>query len=181
MKEHKFNIKSDPKLAQTMEEYKQKNIELIDKQINDNKAGIFQEMLEYYYKIAPYELDKSGALNALKQAVKSFDDSVYLEGEEFFDKVRDLKLGSAPTDILTIILSFLTLSFGLGHAKDKEQKKSVMLKAGIPIVGGVATTMFATTKLVSGGKSIALGILSSIILNRLGLIADNIRQNKVQK
>ena len=178
LKEHQFLLIKNEKILQALNDYKNKNIYLIEMQINDNRPGILQEMLTYYYKIAPYELDKSGALLSLRRAVKSFDESMELEGVEFFDKVRDLRLGSAPTDVLTILLSFITLSLGLGHAKDKNQRTSVMLKSGIPIVGGIATAMFSTAKLVSGGKSLALGLLSGIILNRLGKIADNVRQNK---
>lgn len=181
LKEHKFPQNPNNKINEQLEQYKLDNIEHIDKQINDNKSGMFQEMLEYYYKIAPYELEKSGALLSLKKAVKSFDKSVNLEGNEFFDKVRDLRLGSAPTDILTIILSFITLSLGLGHAKDKDKRISIMLKSGIPVAGGIATAMYSAAKLVSGGKSIALGILSGIILNQLGIVADNMRKNVEEK
>ena len=133
------------------------------------------------YKIAPFELAKSGAALSVKKAVETFDKALNLETVEFFDKMRDLKLGSAPTDILTIILSFITLSFGFGYAKDKEEKKSVMLKSGIPVVGAIATTLYSTTKLVSGGKSLALGFLSGIVLNQLGTITDNLRKQYQSK
>ena len=102
---------------------------------------------------------------------------VNMECVEFFDKIRDLRLGSAPTDVLTLLFSFMALSYGLGHAKDTDKRISVMFKTGIPIVGGIAATMYSTTKLVSGGKSIAFGILSAILLNQLGTIADNTYKN----
>jgi len=182
LKEHKFPQYTNDKIAEQMEKYKQDNITQIDKQINDNRrTGLLQEMLEMYYRIAPYELEKSGALLSLKKAVNLFDKSVELESKEFFDKVRDLRLGSAPTDVLTILLSFVTLSIGLGHAQDSDKRTSIMLKSGIPVAGGIATAMYSAAKLVSGGKSIALGFLSGIILNQLGIIADNLRKNKIQK
>ena len=175
LKEHKFPQNPNSKINEQLEEYKQEHIAHIDKQINDNSPGMFQEMLAYYYKMAPYELEKSGALLSLKKAVKSLDKSIDLEGNEFFDKVRDLRLGSAPTDILTILVSFAALTLGLGHAQDRDKRTSIMLKSGIPIVGGIATAMFSAAKLVSGGKSLALGFISGIVLNQLGVIADNIR------
>ena len=174
--EHKFPLSSDKKAAETLEEYKKTNIQNIYKQVNDNRIGLLQDMLSMYYKAAPFELENSGAFLSLKKAVKSFDKSVYLEDVEFFDKVRDLRLGSAPTDILTIVLSFITLSLGLGHAKDKDKRISITLKSGIPVVGGIATAMYSAAKLVSGGKSLALGFLSGIVLNQLGVIADNMRK-----
>jgi hypothetical protein len=51
-----------------------------------------------------------------------------------------------------------------------------MLKSGIPLAGGIAATMYSTVKLVSGGKSLAFGFLSAIVLNQLGKIADNVRK-----
>ena len=178
---HKFPQNSNSKVMQALETYKHDNIQHIIKQIKDNKKGLLQEMLLIYYKIAPFELEKSGALLSLKKAVKMFDKSLNLEGNEFFDKVRDLRLGSAPTDVLTILISFITLSIGLGHAKDKDKRTSIMLKSGIPIVGGIATAMFSAARLVAGGKSLALGLLSGIVLNRVGVIADNMRKHKIEK
>ena len=152
-------------------------IDIIENFVNENARGELQYMLSIYYKIAPFELEKRGALLAIKKAVKSFDKSVELESVEFFDKVRDLRLGSAPTDVLTIVLSFITLSFGLGYAKDNDKRISIMNRSGIPIVGGIMTAIYTATKLVSGGKSLALGFLSGIVLNQLGKITDNLRKN----
>ena len=177
-----YKIKTiDENLAQAQEDCKKNYIDIIENLLDENATGELQDMLSIYYKIAPFKLDKSGGLIAVKKAVKSFDKSVELEGVEFFDKIRDLRLGSAPTDILTLVFSFLALSFGFGYAKDKDKKVSVVLKSGIPIVGGIATTIYTTTKLVSGGKSLALGFLSGIILNQLGKIADNVRINSKNK
>ena len=81
------------------------NIRLIRNMVEDNGTGELQDMLDIYYRIAPFELSKSGALKSAQKAVSSFDRSVNLEIGEFFDKARDLDLGSAPTDVLTILLS----------------------------------------------------------------------------
>ena len=178
LKNHKISIGSDDKMQNTIEDYKKTVVDIINKQITDTKEGALQEMLSIYYKIAPFELERFGVLTAIKRAVKSFDKSVYLESVELFDKVRDLRLGSAPTDILTIIFSFFTLSYGLGHAKDKDKRISITLRSGIPVMGGIATAMYSAARLVSGGKSLALGFLSGIVLNQLGKIVDNIRRNR---
>ena len=180
LKKHKFLQITDEKVLKTLEDCKITNIDLIERQINDNKPGIMQDMLSYYYKMSPFELEKSGALAALRKAVKSFDKSVEKEGVEFFDKLRDLRLGSAPTDVLTILFSTVMLSLGLGHAKDKDARNTIMLKSGIPVAGGIGVSMFSAAKLVSGGKSLALGFLSGIILNRVGAIADNVRKNRTE-
>lgn len=178
MEQHKFPPIADEKVAQALEECKEANMGLIRWQIEEKSPGFLHKMLSCYYTISPFELEETGALLSLKKAIKSFDKSFELESNEFFDKVRDLRLGSAPTDVLTILLSFLTLSFGLGHAKDKDKRTSVMLKSGIPIIGGISAAMFSAAKLVSGGKSLAFGFLSGIVLNQLGVVADNLRKNR---
>ena len=106
-----------------------------------NDTGEIQDMLSIYYKIAPFELSKSGAALAVKNAVKSFDKSVALEGSEFFDKLRDLVLGSAPTDVLTIVSSIGMIGYGLGFAHNKEERFSLILTSGIPIVGAIGTAL----------------------------------------
>ena len=173
LKEHKI-VSSDENLAKTQEEFKASNIQLIEDLLDDTATGEIQDMLSIYYKLAPFELDKSGASLAVKKAVQSFDKSVNYECIEFFDKIRDLRLGSAPTDVLTILFSFITLSLGLGHAKNKEKQQSVMLQSGIPIVGGIAVSTLSATKLVAGGKSLALGFISGLALNQIGKVVDNI-------
>ena len=57
-----------------------------------------------------------------------------------------------------------------------------MLKSGIPIAGGILTTLISATKLISGTKSIALGVISGMILNRLGVFTDNfVKKHKTIK
>ena len=174
--QHKMFENLDEKTAKLRQKDKDVNIRLIRNMVRDNATGELQDMIDIYYKLVPFELAKSGAAKSAQKAVKSFDKSVNLEIGEFFDKERDLEIGSAPTDVLTILFSGGMITYGLGRAKSSDEKKSVMLKSGIPIVGAVATSLISATKLISGGKSIALGILSGIALNRIGIAADNLRK-----
>ena len=173
----------DKNIAETQNYSKNMCISIIKDLIDDKTKGELQKMLSIYNKIAPLELDRTGAFYSVEKAVKSFDKSVNYESVEFFDKIRDLRLGSAPTDILTLLFSSIALALGLGYARDKDQKTSVMFKSGIPVLGGIATTMYCTTRLVSGGKSLALGFVAGFILNKIGSVTDNIykyqRTNKL--
>lgn len=168
----KHNKINDKKLLKD----KETNINLIRGMVTDTATGELQDMLDIYYRIAPFELSKSGALKSAQKAVSSFDKSLHLEVGEFFDKARDLELGSAPTDVLTILASCGMITYGLNKAKGSNEKNSVMLKSGIPIIGAIATSLISATKLISGGKSIALGLASGVALNRLGLFIDNYRK-----
>jgi hypothetical protein len=176
LKQHDIILNSDPSITEAYAHIKETQISILEELAMEEATGEIQDMMSIYYKIAPFEFVKSGAELSIKQAVSSFDKSINLETAEFFDKVRDLKLGSAPTDILTIMLSCGMITYGLSYAKDKEQRLSVMLKSGIPIAGAVATSLISATKLISGGKSLALGAISGIILNKMGVIADNLRK-----
>lgn len=181
LKKHKLPEFSDMEIAKAQTIVKESQIKLIEALVNEKATGEIQDMLSIYYRIAPYELSKFGAELALKQAVNSFDKSVNLEISEFFDKLRDLRLGSAPTDILTILISCGFISYGLGYAQNGEERTSIVLKSGIPIVGAILTSLISATKLVSGGKSLALGAVSGLVLNQLGTVADKIRKTYFNK
>lgn len=142
--------------------------------IDSKDCGELQEMLSIYEKIAPYEL--SLVRPQVTKAVASFDKSLNLETVEFFDKVRDLELGSAPTDLLSIVASGGMIAYGLTKAKDADERMSVTLKAGIPIVGAIATSLFCTARLISGGKAMVFGAVSGFVLNQIGSVADILRK-----
>ena len=148
--------------------------ELAEKQSN----GDLQDMLSIYETLAPYEL--SSVKTSVTNAVKSFDKSLNLETVEFFDKIRDLQLGSAPTDVLSILASAGMIAYGLGKAENKDERISVILRSGIPIVGAIGTSLLCTARLISGGKSLLIGAVSGFILNRIGEYADTLR-NKNNK
>ncbi len=181
LSQHSISSGMNENIQKIHQETKDTSIRLIKELINDDATGELQDMLAIYYKIAPFELSKSGANLALKKAVKSFDKSVNIEIGEFFDKVRDLELGSAPTDILTILVSLGLIVRGLNYATSDDQKLSVALKSGIPIAGGILTSIISATKLVSGGKSLFLGFLSAILLNQAGYIIDKLRLKTAKK
>ena len=143
----------------------------------DNKnSGELQEMLAIYEKIAPYEL--SLVRPQVTKAVKAFDKSLNLETVEFFDKARDLALGSAPTDVLSIIASGGMIGYGLAKAKDNDERLSVTLTSGVPIIGAIGTSLICTAKLISGSKSMVIGGVSGLILGQVGKFADLIRKKQ---
>lgn len=138
------------------------------------KSAKLDEMLEIYQKLAPAEYTKIEKNTA--NFIKSLDESINIESEQFFDKVRDLQIGSAPTDALSILGSATMIGVGLARAKDNDERVSVTLKAGIPVIGAVATSLYCTARLVSGGKAMGVGLLSGYILNKIGEEADKLRK-----
>ena len=90
--------------------------------------------------------------------------------------MRDLALGSAPTDVLSLLGSVAGVGVGLSMADTKEERKSAMLNYGIPIIGSLATSVVLTFGLVSGIKSMLIGLGSGAVMNRIGAALDKRRK-----
>lgn len=139
--------------------------------------GKLDEILKIYKALIPEKYSKIEKMAA--NATKAIDNSINIESEQFFDKVRDLQIGSAPTDALSILGSAAMIGVGLAKAKDNDERVSVTLKAGIPVLGAVATSLYCTARLISGGKAMAVGLLSGYILNKIGEKTDDIRKKYI--
>jgi len=150
-------------------------IEEVENIISNDRKGELQEILTAY---KPY-LSRKEYLklkSKCNSAVQSLDKSIDTEIVQYTDKARDLKLGSAPTDVLSILATVGTVGWFLGKSKDKDERISASLKYGIPAIGAIATSLFSTARLVSGGKSIALGLISGWIMNIIGTKVDEARK-----
>ena len=147
----------------------------VENVISNGQKGELQEILTLYKQILPRK-DYLKLRAKVQSAIKSLDNSIEVETVKYFDKVRDLKLGSAPTDVLSIIGGVGTVSWFLGKSKDKDEKISASLKYGIPAIGAIATSLYSTAKLVSGGKSLLLGLLSGWVMSKAGDYIDKTRK-----
>ncbi len=137
------------------------------------KQGQVEDILDIYRKIlnpAEYELVEK----AYKNEIKALDKSIHIETEEFVSKIRDLTTGGAPTDILTILGSLATLGYYLGKSDNNEERVSISLKYGIPAIAGIGVTLFCNAKLYAGTKSLLIGSISTVIVNKIGSWADNL-------
>ncbi len=144
------------------------------------KQGKVEDMLDIYKKLLSDE-DYKILEKSYKNSVKSLDKSINIETEEFVSKVRDLALGGAPTDILTILGSLATLGYNLGKSEDNEQRVSISLKYGIPTIAGIGVSLYCNAKLYAGSKSLLVGGISTIILNKIGVWADDLLKTFRQK
>ena len=141
----------------------------------NGQKGAIQEILTEYEKILPQD-EFNKLKNRINKTIKSLDKSINKETSQFYDKNRDLKLGSAPTDVLSILATVGTVGWFLGKSKDKDERISAGLKYGIPAIGAIATSLYCTARLISGGKAMAFGLLSGWIMNKMGVIADDTRK-----
>ena len=139
--------------------------------IKDFRQGKVEEMLQIYEKIAnPTEYRT--VKKSYEKAVNSLDKSINIETEDFYSKVRDLTLGSAPTDILSVLGAFGTLSYYLGTSDNRQERESVLLKYGIPALAGIGTSLFCNARLFAGSKGMLFAAISAIITGKIGDIAD---------
>ena len=145
----------------------------VEKLLNDSgsQKGLYNELADL---ISPH----LGAedIKALKKTVKKSDkvlkNANFKECSEYFDKKRDLKLGSAPTDIVTAATLLGVSGVAIASAEDKKKRISRLVTGIIPTVSGVGVSLGMAAGLVSGGKSLIYGLLSTLILNRLGILVD---------
>ena len=143
--------------------------------ISKSSKGELQEILTAYKSILPRN-EYLKLKSKVESAVKSLDKSIDTETIQYFDKARDLKLGSAPTDVLSIIGAVGAVGYYLGHAENKDERTSVSLKYGIPAIGAIATSLYCTARLVSGGKALLFGLLSGWAMNKAGVLVDDTRK-----
>lgn len=133
------------------------------------------EILKLYKEILP-EKEYLQLEKQVQKASKSLKKSIDIETNKYFDKSRDLKLGAAPTDVLSILATAGTAAWFVGKSKDKDERISASLKYGIPAVGAIATSLYCSAKLISGGKALLFGLLSGWAINKVGVFADNVRK-----
>lgn len=145
------------------------------KALAQNSQESLNEILKLYKDILPkreyLQLEEQS-----KGAFKSLRKSIDTETNKYFDKFRDLKLGAAPTDVISILGTAGTAAWFVGKSKDKDERISSALKYGIPAVGAIATSLYCSAKLIAGGKALLFGLLSGWAINKVGVVADNIRK-----
>ncbi len=101
-------------------------------------------------------------------AQKSLNSAIRTEGNDLFDKIRDVKIGSAPNDILGMIGTTGMLGVYLTQAEDKNQRVEAALTTGVPLGLGMLSTTFATMKMYTGMKALAFGAITTFIANTIG-------------
>ncbi len=175
LKNRPFEKGIEESIIQNQTKMRESYIKSISDLVKNSDAGQLQDMMEIYKVLDAYALSHSKAEKYVESAVGSFDKALKTETVDFFDKVRDLVLGSAPTDVLSLLASGGMIAYGLGDAHDKDERISVMLTAGIPILGSIGTTIICTTKLISGGISLALGAITGLGFAKVGNVLDNKR------
>jgi predicted phage tail protein len=145
---------------------------VIDSLVGDGKEikGAYKEVVEI---LSPHLKDEElrAFEDTIKKTEKLLRNANHSECVEYFDKKRDLMLGSAPTDVVTALASLAASGIAIGVADSKEDKISRTVSGALPVVAGLGVSTALTALLYSGGKGMALGAASSMILSGLGSAA----------
>lgn len=144
------------------------------------RAGHLDEIMAIYKELLSPE-DYQKLLRVSNAASSKLDRAVVLETDKFFDKLRDLKLGSAPTDFLSMVAGLVTVGAGLTKAEDNDERISVSLKYGIPALSAIATSLYLGATLVSGGSALILSTISGMLMNQIGTKVDEYRQKHIEQ
>ncbi len=107
---------------------------------------------------------------------KSLNEAISFETEKTYRKLLDFSLHSLPTDFLTMGIGAGGVAFVLANRKKSRREKiSVNLEKGIPVLGAIVVSFLSNIRQVASGTgSIFLGIISGIILNRIGRTINHI-------
>lgn len=95
------------------------------------------------------------------------------ENVGYFDKKRDLILGSAPTDVVSAVAGLGLAGYAIGTADDKDDIISKSLTLGFPAVAGIAANLAFTAMLFSGIQSILWSSATAWGLSKIGSFADH--------
>lgn len=144
------------------------------------KRGLIQNISEIMKSLLPKQEYKTIIRNYQK-ALSSLDKSIKLETEDFINKSRDLALGSAPTDIITVLGGLGTLAYYLGKSDNSQERTAITLKYGIPALVGIGVSLYGNARLFAGSKSLMFATISSVLANRIGSYANKIYENSLKK
>ena len=157
---------------------------------NSYKKGYAQEAVTTVKNL----FEKEGGRNseAYKKASKYLDEmnsklnTAIRHENNAYEKLAELRVGSAPADILGILGPTVLGTALVVNSKDTDERISKTLTQGIPILGGVATTYYGTTRGFTGAKNLILGLVTGWLLNVVGTKTDEfvkkyrVEQNKLK-
>jgi len=126
------------------------------------------------------ELEKPDSLESqkikvtLKNLHKKVENTVKFETNNLFERLRDLALGSAPVEMLGIILPIPYISYKLIGASDKKERKKILLKEGVPLSFGMAGWAYGSMfRLFNAPTALAFSIVTGGIFAKIGNYLEN--------
>ncbi len=111
-----------------------------------------------------------------KKIAKGLKNATGLEIGDYFLKQAEIKVGSATTDVLSVLFPIGASAYAISKGNDKDEKISAVLTTCIPLVGTFAAFVYGTTKMLSGAKNLIFSLVSGGVLSILGNYSDKMYQ-----
>ncbi|MCD7879968.1 MAG: hypothetical protein LUG16_08570 [Candidatus Gastranaerophilales bacterium] len=112
-----------------------------------------------------------------KAISKDLNKAANLETGEYFLKQAEMKVGSAPTDVLSVLLPTGVGAYAVAKGDNKDERVSAALTTCIPLAGTFATFVYGTSKMFSGPKNLIFSLVSGALLNKAGTYCDKLYKN----
>ena len=147
-------------------------LEIVDKK--NNKKGTIEEILIKLNALGVKTNNPKAFAYAklLTNQIRNVTNKAFDSELKLYDKFAEYSVGSAPTDVVGMLLPVALGGYAVSKGEDKDEKISATLKAGIPIIGGVATTFIAAAKMMTNMQGLLIGAVTGIGLNAIGSKAD---------
>lgn len=142
--------------------------------------------------VANDKLDKSGVLEripivkvpegASEELQKEVEKLNKILTEALVPKLRDVNCGSPFTDALGVIFPMTGLGIGIANADDNEERKSILLDIGFPLIGTVTMPLVGTVvPVLNGIKAMVAGFAVGQLFSGGAKIIDNALNKAKQK
>ncbi len=117
----------------------------------------------------------------LKKAIEHYNK---LQQESLIPKLRDINYGCAPTDIITVGAPIGAFGVAVAKSEDKEEKKSLLLNIGVPLIPTVIMPILGTKlPILNGMKGMLAGFAAGqLVTQSVKLIDKKIKEkeNKIK-
>ena len=122
---------------------------IVDSLIGDGKTkkGAYNDIMELLNPHLKSE-EKAAFEDGIKSTGKLLRKANHSECVEYFDKKRDLMLGSAPTEVLTAVASLIASGVAIGVADTKEDRISRTITGAFPVIAGLGVSTALTLSLI---------------------------------
>ena len=96
---------------------------------------------------------------------------------QVYEKLAELRVGSAPTDVVGILGPAALAALVVANSKDRDERISRTLTGGVPIIGGIGMSYYGTLRGWTGAKNLILGLVTGWVLNIIGEQTDSYVKN----
>lgn len=167
---------------------KAQNIKLQIQSSDETSKGILEHIMTVLKGLNSEEAAINGKKIISDSQFKEFEhlsrkisnglnEAATLESGEYFIKHAEMEVGSAATDVFSILFPVGVGAYAVAKCENKDERISATLKTCIPLVGMFGTFVYGTTKMLSGAKNLIFSTISGFALNKFGAYLDNLYQN----